>query len=62
MGTNERQDDRLTNAATKPKDGVGGHDWSIRERSLFGQEPLGPEVVDVAKGILISAHGPIHGE
>ena len=51
----------LTNAATEPKDGVGRHWRPVLERALVGQEPLGLKLVDVAKVVLISAHGPIHG-
>ena len=43
-------------AATEPKDGVGRQGRTVLERSLFGQEPLGHQVVDVAKGALISTY------
>ena len=57
----ERTTGMLTNATTEPKDGVGRHWGAVLERALVRQEPLGLKVVDVAKVVLISAHGPIRG-
>ena len=57
----KRATDRLTNAATEPKDRVGGHWRAVLERALVGKEPLGLKLVGVAKVVLISAHGPIRG-
>ena len=50
---------RRTNTATKPEDGIGGEGRSLLECTLFGEEPLGFEIVDVGEIVLISAHCPV---